>query len=46
MEDEIFIAFYVAIPVVILVAGFVYYMNRRKEDLERVPGAEEPDTPG
>jgi hypothetical protein len=36
MEDELFIMFYVAVPIVLLAAAFVYYMYRRREDIEKV----------
>jgi Flp pilus assembly protein TadB len=35
MEDELFIMFYVAVPIVLLAAAFVYYMYRRREDIEK-----------
>lgn len=36
MGDELFITFYIATPIVLLAAAFVYYLHRRKEDIERV----------
>ncbi len=36
MADELFIAFYIAVPIVLLVAAFVYYIHRRREDIEKV----------
>ncbi|QDG50100.1 hypothetical protein FIV42_04925 [Persicimonas caeni] len=36
MGDELFIAFYIATPIVLLAAAFVYYLYRRREDIERV----------
>lgn len=35
MGNEVIIAFYVAVPIVILAAAFVYYLSRRREDIER-----------
>jgi hypothetical protein len=35
MEDELFIMFYIAVPIVLLAAAFVYYMYRRREDIEK-----------
>lgn len=36
MADELFIMFYIATPIVLLAAAFVYYMYRRREDIEKV----------
>ncbi len=39
MGDEVIIAFYIAVPIVILAAAFVYYVYRRGEDIERADEA-------
>lgn len=36
MGDEIIIAFYIAVPIVLLASAFVYYLSRRGEDIEKV----------
>ena len=42
MADELFIAFYIAVPIVLLAAAFAYYMYRRREDIEKVSGSNVP----
>lgn len=36
MGDELFITFYIATPIVLLAAAFVYYLHCRKQDIERI----------